>query len=57
MPPLEACSVAVYGNLFNLGSQERTLDRRRPPSGPMAQLENGRSRIINTPIGQELTQS
>ena len=30
LPPLEACSVADYGNLFNQDSQERALDQCRP---------------------------
>jgi hypothetical protein len=29
MPPLKACSVTDYGNLFNHASRERTLDSQR----------------------------
>jgi hypothetical protein len=61
LPPLEACSVADYGNLFNPDSQERALNRSggtRPATstktdGLAAQPETGRLRIINTPMGQE----
>jgi hypothetical protein len=59
MPPLETCSVTDYGNLFNQDSYERTLDRRRShvtrhSSGGPAEVENGRLRIINTPMGLAL---
>jgi hypothetical protein len=65
MPPLEAGSVADYGNTFNPESQERTLDRRRrhatrhasstKTGGVTAHLESGRlGIIINSPMGQEL---
>jgi hypothetical protein len=63
LPPLEACSVADYGNSFNPDSQ-RTNSRptkaaRDPPlvidenTGALAaQLETERLRIINTPMAR-----
>jgi hypothetical protein len=62
---LKARRVPDYGNSFNPDSRERALDRRTPHTRPAtrhrpkarplaAQLETGRLRIINTPMGREL---
>jgi hypothetical protein len=50
MPPLKACTVTDYGNLFNQDSQERILDQREAASDPPLVIEEETDGRRSSPV-------